>query len=312
MSFELRVNEPLSKGVRRVARKQLKTAISHLTRARAESFDVRVHEVRKCFKRLRAILRLAPFSIKDSRNHCENDAFRDAARPLSEVRDSKVLLEALEKLKSLANGEISEETFAAIRKRLAEHRRRVCALALKEGRALTATALIIKKALDRADDWSDLPNPKRRIAKGVKAVYRRCRKAFGEARVDASDERLHEWRKQAKYLRYQLEMLTPVRPDLLKDLALAAERLGELLGDDHDLAMLSNTLAKVRKALDESEQLTSVTALIGRRRSELQREAFTEGEQLLQEKPGPFGRRLKAYLKNRRQESTSRETIKSD
>src|SRR5262245_66607425 len=100
MAFAFRQDELIPKGVRRVVRKQLDNAADELNGSDRESVDERIHAVRKHFKRVRAVVRLVRFSIGDAAYRHENEAFRDAARPFSEVRDAKVLIETLDKLKS--------------------------------------------------------------------------------------------------------------------------------------------------------------------------------------------------------------------
>src|ERR1019366_5884992 len=52
-----------------------------------------VPEVRKCFKRVRAALRLVREDLGDDAYREENWCLRDAARPLTEVRDAEMLVE---------------------------------------------------------------------------------------------------------------------------------------------------------------------------------------------------------------------------
>jgi CHAD domain-containing protein len=95
-------------------------------------------------------------------------------------------------------------------------------------------------------------------------VYRRAGDAHEEAIADPTVEKLHEWRKQAKYLRYQLEILTPIWPERMEELAREADRIGDLLGDDHDLAVLRQTLtANPERFGDEGDQ-EALLALIDR------------------------------------------------
>jgi CHAD domain-containing protein len=128
-------------------------------------------------------------------------------------------------------------------------------------------------------------------------VYRQARSAFRDAVADPSVERLHEWRKQAKYLRYQLEILRPLWPEQLEELAEEADRMTELLGDDHDLALLRQKLTDNPEEFGDEDEKEVLQALIDRRRLELQQEAVELGERFFQDKPRAFARRLKGYWK---------------
>ena len=54
--------------------------------------------------------------------------------------------------------------------------------------------------------------------------------------------RWHDWRKRAKDVWYQLRLLQDTWPDVMKAMAGQASQLSDLLGDDHDLAVLSTKL----------------------------------------------------------------------
>ena len=108
-------------------------------------------------------------------------------------------------------------------------------------------------------------------------------------------EKLHEWRKQAKYLRYQLELLRAVWPGMMEPLAGQADHLGDLLGDDHDLAVLRQMLTQHPERFDDEEGVELLFALIDRRREELEAEATLLGLRLFQDTPQDFARRLKGY-----------------
>src|SRR5688572_14268100 len=72
-------------------------AAVHALRARRLT-DEAIHTARKHLKRARANLRLLRDAIGKASYARENAALRDAARPLSGVRDAKVLLETCDTL----------------------------------------------------------------------------------------------------------------------------------------------------------------------------------------------------------------------
>ena len=65
---------------------------------------------------------------------------------------------------------------------------------------------------------------------------------MAEATRDVSDNTLHEWRKRAKDLRYQLQFLCKAWPGVIDAAVAEAHDLGDILGDDHDLALLRQLL----------------------------------------------------------------------
>ena len=121
---------------------------------------------------------------------------------------------------------------------------------------------------------------------------------------------MHLWRKRVKDLRYVAEMLERRqqsqkkrhgRSARLHRLADRADTLAEVLGEDHDLAVLAARVhaeAKSGKhARKKSKRIGRTTrkALlkqIARRRRKLRRRALREGEHLYRRSPKKFVRQL--------------------
>jgi CHAD domain-containing protein len=77
----------------------------------------------------------------------------------------------------------------------------------------------LKAARNRADDWPLDHAGWSLVGPGVRRVYRSGRQTLETVRQKPIDGNLHELRKQAKYLWQQLEMLAPIAPVLIRDLA---------------------------------------------------------------------------------------------
>ena len=118
---------------------------------------------------------------------------------------------------------------------------------------------------------------------------------MANALKDPSDANLHEWWKRVKDLRYQLELLEPLWPDVMKVAADQANTLSDLLGDDHDLAVLRELLGSDFKDVLQIEAVETLQALIDRRRADLQHSSASLSEKLFAESPRQFVGRIKAY-----------------
>jgi CHAD domain-containing protein len=297
MSFELKPQQSVRKNIRRIVRKQLDEASDHLTGPHQGGRDEAVHEVRKVFKKVRAVLRLVRPAIGEKTYRAENICFRDAARPLTEVRDAKTLLEALDGLAEQAQGHVTAGTFGGARAALQKELRAVRKRVLDEQDAFAVAAEVVRQSRERAKDWADVPDKWSSLGPGVEDTYHKARAAFREAEADPGVEALHEWRKQAKYLRYQLEVLRPLWPERLGELADEADQMGDLLGDDHDLAVLRQKLTEDLERFGDAAGWEVLLGLLDRRRDELQQEALVLGQRFFQDKPRDFARRLKGYWK---------------
>jgi hypothetical protein len=73
------------------------------------------------------------------------------------------------------------------------------------------------------------------------------------------------------------------------------DHLGELLGDDHDLAVLRQMLIQDSDRFGGEKGIELLVALIDRRREELEEEAILLGHRFFQDAPRAFTYRLHGY-----------------
>jgi CHAD domain-containing protein len=125
------------------------------------------------------------------------------------------------------------------------------------------------------------------LARSVKRVYRRARRAFEAACEEASAANLHEWRKHVKYLWHQMQFLESPGCPAIKRLGGEFHRLSDDLGDDHDLAVLRGWVQK-KPALLSPGASRRFSAAVSRRQSHLQKAAFTRGLRIHSDRPGKF------------------------
>src|SRR5262249_43902437 len=188
------------------------------------------------------MLRLVRTEVGEKAYRAENICFRDAARPLTEVRDAKIFIETVDALVEHFKEHLVGRAFNDIRKKLQDNLRDVRKRVLDEQSAFTVAAETVRRARGRVSDWAKVPSRWSAIGAGLEDTHRRASVALENAAAEPTVEKLHEWRKQAKYLRYQLEVFVPIWPERLEELANEADKMGELLGDDHDLAVLRQML----------------------------------------------------------------------
>src|SRR5688500_12390699 len=87
------------RGAKQALRRDLRCALVALD-GEAPLHDGSVHKARKALKRARAMLRLMHGEIGDPAYRRSNLRLRDAARPLSRLRDAVVLLDVIAKLRA--------------------------------------------------------------------------------------------------------------------------------------------------------------------------------------------------------------------
>ncbi len=295
MASQLRETEAGTKSVRRIIRKQTEKALEALGGNGRALSDEAVHDTRKRLKKVRAALRLVRKALGARTFDRENAAFRDAARPLTEVRDAKILVETLDKLAKQFEGQVKKRPLDGVRRALRDYQKEVRRTVLGDGSVVGSVRQSQEEALARVEKWALGGRGWSVLGDGLRRVYRGGRQALAAAEADPSVENLHEWRKQVKYLWHQLEILQPLWGAVLEELADQAHALGDLLGDDHDLAVLRDKLEGEPERFPDRAGVEALVALIDRRRAELQEQAWPLGRRLYGEKPRAFVDRLHSY-----------------
>lgn len=293
MSYKLETCEAFSFGIKRITTEELGSALEGLRGGLAEGDRGTVHDTRKRFKKLRAICRLVKSDLGKNSFREVNVLLRDAGRELSGLRDAQVLVETLAALRERFPDEVYQQAFARVHKSLLERQRLVEAQGNVPTAEVAAKVAILEERMTHlhvSDDWDA-------VAPNLERVYERGLAAFKKAFRHPTDEGFHNWRKGVKNLWYHLRILNPLWPEVITVLAAQAGMLADLLGDEHDLAVLSQTLAAERKALGKVKEVKAIQVLSETRRDELRREARLLGRRLYADKPQRFTKRLGAYWK---------------
>jgi CHAD domain-containing protein len=297
MAFQLKADESVVKGIRRIVRQEVDKALDSLTGRSGGGPDPDVHDARKRFKKVRAVLKLARKALGSKVYRRENAAFRDAGRPLTEVRDAQALLDILDRLAERYPAEAPPELLGGVREALRDRRQAVRRRVLEEEGAAEEVAAAVRKPAARLKRCSPGRKGWSALQGGLKDSYRRGLEAYAAASADPTVENLHEWRKRVKDLWHQLQLLRAARPQVLEPLADQAHALADLLGDDHDLAVLRQLLTDQPERLGGQAAVDRLLPLIDRSRAELQREARLVGQHVYWDPPGVFMNRLKAFWK---------------
>lgn len=302
MAFRLTQHTPLAEDLRRRADTELGAAIDRLL-DHASPPGPRVHAARKAIKRVRALLRLVRAGLPPQRFRAHNLALGDAARGLSAARDAAVALATFDRLVP------ADDPLAALRPRLTTHPAPQLTELTEPTEPTTpepdpqstpapadplpiAAAALASVRTSLAADLSDLRFA--HLAAGLKDSYGGGRRALRAslAAATADDETFHAWRKRAKDLWYQCQLLQGACPPLLGALEGMLDELGERLGDDHDLAVLQ-AAAPASAELDQR---------IAAQHHALREAAWRLGSQIYAERPRAFVRRVQAYWQAWRRE----------
>lgn len=249
MAFRIKAHESLLDGLRRIAHEQIDKAIGAIETEKLDLAE-KVHDLRKRCKKLRGLVRLARPGLQSYQK--ENTWFRDTARMFSEPRDARTMLDAYDSLMGYYEEQVNRPTFGTIRRELTEHRKALLDR-LDIAEQLRVARERFLRARDRTATWSLAADSDAAICGGAARTYGRARKALTKAMQDLSPSAFHEARKRVKYHWYHCRLLREVWPALFRARQREAHRLSDLLGYDHDLAVLASRVNACPSAFADDE-----------------------------------------------------------
>jgi len=296
VGYRFERDETVGDAFRRIASTQSDKALDEVGSAAANPADEEaIHDCRKRCKKIRGLIRLVRPALDRATYRAANEAFRDAPRELSGLRDAQALLATFDSVVAVPSEPPRLDGFESIR---AELVRRAgtepdghdagASTFQRAGDLLRAGHDLVVDADLHADGWGA-------VRGGLAQTYRRGRDALEVVYDDPTPDNFHELRKRAKYSWYHLRLLGPSAPAILDPLAKQFERLAEGLGDAHDLAVLRVQLDDDPDSFGGEATVHAALELLDQHREKLQHDGVSLAEQLYAEPPKPFARRLERY-----------------
>ena len=286
MASQFKRSESLANGVERQIRRQLDAALELLSTS-TRPLDYRVHEARKCLKRLRALFALTEGSLDRDLVERERSLVRSAAHALAELRSAAALSETFTALVERYPGVLSESLVHGVQHTLAQAPERAA-----PDKAVADAIEALAKARDVAGKLEVTSSGFAVIDRGFRRTYARARRRFRRAQRSREVDDLHEFRTQQKRHFYQLELFTKWWPKVIRAECRELDRLGERLGEHHDLSLL---MPELERRGFTAELAADLPALIDRRRSELESAITHQAARLFAESPRARARRFQAY-----------------
>jgi CHAD domain-containing protein len=280
MHYQLGPKESVDDAFHRIGRE-----VVARVRAGSAAADVSgIHEARRGCKWLRAMLRLLRNGLDADAASTEVRRIRRLAHLLGGARDAAIRLIAFRSL--------SLEGFEGLERRLE-----------KEAEAEQSHHLgldgkrKIHQAIDAVEKgWVELQLKSGgwpQVDQGIERSYRRARKSFRSLRQNPPNEELHSWRKRVKDLMYHVRLLEEIRPRKMHRLERKLSDLGDWLGYDRDLIILTAFVRKGRQ-LSKADRATLYKEVRNRRKEHLTA-ARHVAEIVFQDKPTEFTQKLERW-----------------
>lgn len=283
MAWRFEPGEGLRKAFRRVSAEEIAKVRAGLRGPEAER-DKAIYEARQSFKRLRALVRLAKPPL-GSDFAAENRRWRDAGRLLSGSRDTTVLLQSFDKLLGDRAERFKAQAVKRLRSRITKTKAGNGADDIEE--KLHQVLLLLDEAEASVADL-DWPNSRDALLHGFHRAQKRLRRDWKKACKDPLPEALHSWRKRVKDQAAQLRLFRRVVPPAFRARIADEKETAELLGNEHDLWLLSERLRADPMPSDLAGIRDLLLDEIEKRRAALRQEAFKKGDDFSSQKAKAF------------------------
>ena len=272
MAYRIKRKERVGKAIRRILREQLRCAIA-CARDRDGIQEERVHDVRTRLKRSRAALELIgghAGKLKETARRTER-RLRHRGRRLARPRDVVVQAHTFRILGTRLSPELPAGLLERMRAVGEQMRRKLDEKSVEKELRRTARAL---RKLRRRLRKLPVKRGRRAIGKGITETYREAKRALGAVQEDPTPKRFHDWRKQVKLLSNELKIVGRAVPELATRYLDKVEKLGEILGQVHDLDCAAATAERHPRWFGSEAECDAVRGLVAEHRVVLEREAF--------------------------------------
>ena len=285
MKSPIQPEEHLDDAIKRLALERLTISYNSLNAGRGD-WSGSIHEARKQFKELRALVRLIRGVLGKEAYRHENYLFRDLGRQLSPIRDRDVIIEKFEWLLRRYESQGIKDHTDELAENLKEYLDRSQPTESQLNERLDWVLGRLDESFDRIRNWPAIPNSFNSISEGVHRVYKKAYAYYNYCYETPTTSNLHEWRKRTKYVRHHYEFIQDIcfaeTPSVIDE----AHKLTEWLGSDHDMAILKAALQSQSLPQNPSNQVSRFIAIIEKERRHLQKKIFKSAEHNFAMKPG--------------------------
>jgi CHAD domain-containing protein len=290
VGYEFRSGETPFATLGRIVAEQMNATADHLRDRRVKASE-RVHESRKRFKEIRALLRLFHEPLGDQ-FAIENRWYRDAGRALAGYREVDAVIAAIGNLSPKVRKELGSAVVRRLRRLTQRKRREVYRDRKAAETRLEDIAAQLPIAVARVNNLSPAAfNGFASIEDGLRRTLRDGRRAMRAAWKSRDAAAFHEWRKRVKDHWYHVQLLHSLWPDELAVREKLLNDLSHILGEHHDLETIRSIVASAEDTFTAIEAKKVDRALVARQRR-LARKAKRIGEKIYSGRPSAFARRI--------------------
>lgn len=294
-NFCFDITKSLTKELRRVIAEQVDLALSILNN---EDIGIgkSVHETRRAIKKIKAVLLLFEGNAAGFKVDKNYKYLGGIAKSISEIRDIDVFIETIKKIHTKSGGIISSTHYDLVKKELVRIKDKL----LKD--KTSDNVDIVKETIEKLEEFKlKIPNIKldnksyKIILKHIRKTYTKGRHLLKLSKNDLDSEIMHKFRKQAKYLWYQLSLMSNIWPQMITVYCASLKELSDIIGYEHDIFELSKFMFD-RTQIDNGIK-EDINSILSKKRLMYKKEFIPLADKIYSLKPKQFYNNLLQYYK---------------
>ena len=220
-------------------KKQLER-IEYFSSAENISPNLAVHEMRKIFKRTRALLMFyIDFPVEFPPEY--STQIKYFGRSLSVMRESFVNMQLFDRI-TAANTLIAERKIRNVKDKLADKNKEIIETGFLEVEGYLPIQKFSKNLEEQMDNVEITTPSVHQFAGQLKISYQQAYDFYSNLGLDPDAITAHELRKKMKRLWYQFDFIRYVHPRFFKSKTYQLNNITDKLGEDHDLYVLLTEL----------------------------------------------------------------------
>ncbi|MBL3655220.1 CHAD domain-containing protein [Fulvivirga sediminis] len=278
MRLKISDTENFTMGIKHLINEELTSSYEAIEKVTTETRHETIHSLRKSFKRIRAILRLIREKIGKQEYKKQNTFYRDLGRQISDLRDSTSIIEVLDDLRIKHKKELETDAFELPLESLTYYRRQATKKQLDQEDKLSFIQSALYDKLIASEEWIPEIESFTDLSPSLRRVYKRGKEGLAKSIESKSPQDFHEWRKRAKYLRFEMEVLNRIWPKPMKAFAKELHDITDYLGTDHDLYLLTEKINNSDVQFKSTTEKSILMALIEHQRQQLQEYSILKGK----------------------------------
>jgi CHAD domain-containing protein len=273
-------NRDISISLKEIITGQLNNLLLQI-RNNNQSPEILVHEVRKGIKRIRSLFRLFKPAISEYDFHIINELIADAGRSLTLHREAVVNYQTYKEIERSINDSISTSAKVIINQYLSKEVKEAYS---NIGNAFNNQILNVSFQLSKIRDKIDSLNVRNYshdlFILALEKNYQKTIHYFSICRISLHLEAIHKWRKFCKHVFFQVRFGPLPENEESNKFAEQLNILSEILGKEHDLAVLNLHFIKHIYKDIEAKDRTILLQYFDRERTNFQKKAFWHGREI--------------------------------